>query len=129
MAVQMELTRILIRELSDYQLIELHELDGDRAFPIVIGLAYFATRPRTSQLGAWASRQSRELGSRAQLMAALIKYQARFLGRTVPRPPHWSGFRVIPNYFEFWVAGAFRLHDRTAFKRTANGWRSYGLYP
>ena len=91
--------------------------------------AYFATRPRTAQLGAWASRQSRPMEGRAQLMARVAKFEARFLTGPVERPPHWSGFRVVPRTIEFWVAGAFRLHDRTAFVKTAEGWTSRKLYP
>lgn len=90
--------------------------------------AYFATRARRSQLGAWASRQSRRLEDRAQLRAALEEAARRFPDR-VPRPPHWSGFRVTPVYFEFWDAGEFRLHQRTVFERTEGGWRSYELFP
>ncbi|HVS15556.1 MAG TPA: pyridoxamine 5'-phosphate oxidase [Thermoanaerobaculia bacterium] len=90
---------------------------------------YFATRPRGSQLGAWASQQSRPLASRAHLVAAVAKLEARWLGRPIPRPPHWSGFRVAPHWIEFWVAGRFRLHDRIAYEPTDEGWRSMRLNP
>ncbi len=91
--------------------------------------AYFATRPHTSQLGAWASQQSRPLKSRAHLVARVAKYEAKFLAGAVPRPSHWSGFRVVPSYIELWAAGAFRLHDRTLFERTQDGWTSQKLNP
>ena len=91
--------------------------------------AYFATRPHTSRLGAWASQQSRPLESRTQLMARVAKYEAKFLPGSIPRPPHWSGFRVVPSYIELWVAGAFRLHDRTLYRRTDDGWTSQKLNP
>lgn len=91
--------------------------------------AYFATRHRTSQLGAWASQQSRPLSSRAHLVAEVAKLEARYLGRPVPRPAHWSGFRVIPHWIEFWVNGTFRLHDRTVYERVEGGWRVVRLYP
>ncbi len=90
--------------------------------------AYFATRARTSQLGAWASQQSRPLKNRAYLLARVAKYEAKFLG-PVPRPPHWSGFRVVPATIEIWVAGVFRLHVRTLFERAGDGWTSRKLNP
>jgi pyridoxamine 5'-phosphate oxidase len=91
--------------------------------------AYFATRSRGSQLGAWASQQSRPLPGRGTLLAEVAKLEARYLGRPVPRPPFWSGFRVVPSAIEFWVEGRFRLHDRTLYERTEEGWRVTRLYP
>lgn len=91
--------------------------------------AYFATRPRNSQLGAWASKQSRPLSGRSQLLAEVAMLEARWLGRPVPRPPHWSGLRVVPSWIEIWISGAFRLHDRTAYERVPEGWRVTKLYP
>jgi pyridoxamine 5'-phosphate oxidase len=90
---------------------------------------YFATRARISQLGAWASDQSRPLDSRATLEARLAEQTARFADRPVPRPPHWSGFRVLPQLIEFWRDQRFRLHDRIVFHRVGKGWESGRLYP
>jgi pyridoxamine 5'-phosphate oxidase len=91
--------------------------------------AYFASRPRLSQLGAWASRQSRTLPSRARLMADVARYEGRFLGRPVERPPHWSGFRIAPRAIEFWRNHAFRLHERELYELDGEGWRRRRLYP
>lgn len=91
--------------------------------------AYFATRPRGSQLGAWASQQSRPMEGRAQLLAEVARHEVHYLTHKVPRPPHWSGFRVVPRYFEFWVAGTFRLHDRTVYELEGSSWRSYKVFP
>lgn len=91
--------------------------------------AYFATRPRLSQLGAWASRQSRPMSGRFELEQAVAAAAARFgIGR-VPRPPHWSGFRIVPETFEFWVQRPFRHHDRQRFTRGAGGWQHTWLFP
>ena len=93
--------------------------------------AYFASRPRQSQIGAWASRQSRPLESRFALEKAFAKYAARYGLGAVPRPPYWQGYKIVPLYFEFWAEGAFRLHDRIVFRRQAelDSWRQERLFP
>jgi len=91
--------------------------------------AYYATRPRISRLGAWASDQSRDLPERAELERRLAEYAARYPGETIPRPPHWSGYRVVPERFEFWQNMPFRLHDRTVYTRAADSWTISKLFP
>jgi pyridoxamine 5'-phosphate oxidase len=91
--------------------------------------AYFATRPRDSQLGAWASAQSRPLDSRARLESRAEELARRFAGRAVERPPFWSGFRVVPERIEFWQERPFRLHDRWLYSREGETWRRQRLYP
>ncbi len=91
--------------------------------------AYFASRPRGSQLGAWASIQSTPLDSRETLEARLREFDQRFSDDPVPRPPHWSGWRLVPDWFEFWHEGESRLHDRFAYTKTDTGWSVQRLYP
>lgn len=93
------------------------------------GDAYFATRHRDSQLGAWASDQSRPLDRRETFEARYAETAARFDGGPVPRPPHWSGFRVAPERIEFWQDRAHRLHERRLFLPDGNGWTEGLLYP
>jgi len=90
---------------------------------------YFATRPRLSQLGAWASRQSQPMAGRFELERAIAAAAVKFAIGPVPRPPHWSGWRVIPDRIEFWQQRAFRHHDRELFERDGAGWRSHWLFP
>lgn len=91
--------------------------------------AYFASRPRLSQLGAWASDQSRPLDARETFEARLAEVARRFEGRDVERPPHWGGFRVTPTRIEFWYGRENRLHDRFAYAPGASGWACQRLFP
>jgi|TARA_R110002072_G_scaffold122455_15_gene257052 pyridoxamine 5'-phosphate oxidase len=91
--------------------------------------AYYASRARQSQIGAWASEQSRPLESRFALEKRVAKIAAKYPLGEIPRPAHWSGFRVLPRYFEFWKDGAFRLHDRLAYQADGQGWTTQRLYP
>ncbi|HEX8215240.1 MAG TPA: pyridoxamine 5'-phosphate oxidase [Allosphingosinicella sp.] len=91
--------------------------------------AYFGSRARDSQLGAWASDQSRPLDSRSTFEARYQEMRDRFEGTDIPRPPRWSGFRVVPERIEFWNDRAHRLHERRLFVRQAEGWSEGLLYP
>lgn len=91
--------------------------------------AYYASRPRDSQIGAWASKQSRVLSRRLELERAVAKYAAKFALGSVPRPPFWSGFRLVPERLEFWRERPFRLHERILYVRDGKGWKSDHLYP
>ena len=91
--------------------------------------AYFASRPRGSRIGAWASQQSRPLESRFALEKAVAGYTTKFAVGEIPRPAYWSGFRLSPSEIEFWSAGTFRLHDRVRFRRVGDRWERTRLYP
>ena len=96
--------------------------------------AYFASRPRESQLGAWASLQSETLPRRGDLVARYQAAEATYAGASVPRPPHWTGYRLVPDMIEFWQDVPNRLHDRLVFEREGTGqgvnrWTSRRLYP
>lgn len=91
--------------------------------------AYFASRPRLSQISAWASKQSRTMGGYFELEAAVAKTALRFGAGPIPRPPFWSGFRVAPEEMEFWHGKPYRRHHRVLYVRTADSWQTQFLYP
>lgn len=91
--------------------------------------AYFATRPRGSRIGAWASDQSRPMEGMLVLEKRVAEYTAKFGLGEIPRPPHWSGFRVTPERIEFWKEGRFRLHERIVHIRDGSGWTTERLFP
>lgn len=90
---------------------------------------YFESRPRGSQLGAWASEQSREIPSMASLEESMKRWESEFRGRPVPRPPHWGGYRVVPDRIEFWSDRQNRMHERMLFERSDQGWVIKSLAP
>lgn len=99
--------------------------------PDVESDAYFASRPRGSQIGAWASPQSKVIQNREELLERVRFYEEKFANVSeIPRPPNWGGWRLMPELFEFWQAGEFRLHDRFRFEKTGDGtWKIYRLAP
>ena len=91
--------------------------------------AYFAVRPRGSRIGAWASLQSRELPSKEELDRRVAEFERKYEGKPIPRPPHWSGIRVMPDLIEFWTNRASRLHNRVVYRAQGGGWMKAMLYP
>lgn len=91
--------------------------------------SYFASRPRQSQLGAWASRQSRPIENEGDLVIRFAEYERNFQGTDVPRPVYWSGFRVLPSRIEFWHNRPSRLHLRHLYVKSGSGWKMETLYP
>ncbi len=90
---------------------------------------YFASRSRESQIGAWASEQSKVLSSREELEKLYKEFEGKFKGRKIPRPPHWSGFRLVPDQIEFWEECPHRLHDRTLYTKKSGKWKISKLFP
>jgi pyridoxamine 5'-phosphate oxidase len=101
------------------------------ALPVAVAEAdaYFASRPRDSQIGAWASDQSRPLDGRETLERRVDRFAHRFAEAAVPRPPYWSGFRIVPRRIEFWQERPFRLHDRWLYIRDGEAWQRQRLFP
>jgi pyridoxamine 5'-phosphate oxidase len=91
--------------------------------------AYFQSRARDSRIGAWASQQSRPMKNKAELIEAVAREGLKFGLGEIPRPPYWSGFRIVPRVIEFWQEGKFRIHDREVFTRKEGGWEVTRLYP
>jgi pyridoxamine 5'-phosphate oxidase len=91
--------------------------------------AYFASRPRDSRIGAWASQQSRPMEGRFTLETEVAKYAAKYAIGTIPRPDYWSGFRVLPERIEFWRDRPFRLHERRLYEKQSDGWHESLLFP
>lgn len=90
---------------------------------------YFMSRPRESQIGAWASSQSRSIPGRPFLEKRFTEFEEKFRGKDIPKPPHWGGYRIIPSWFEFWQEGEHRLHHRTAFRLEKGNWTRDTLAP